>query len=31
VTALRKGDVAGVRRALEADLSWAFGLLAAQD
>lgn len=31
VTALRKGDVAGVRRALEADLSWAFGLLSAQD
>ena len=27
VTALRKGDVAAVRRALEADLSWAFDLL----
>lgn len=29
VAALRKGDVAGVRQALEADLSWAFDLLAA--
>jgi DNA-binding GntR family transcriptional regulator len=29
VAALRKGDVAAVRRALEADLSWAFDLLAA--
>jgi DNA-binding GntR family transcriptional regulator len=27
VSALRKGDVAAVRRALEADLSWAFDLL----